>query len=68
MHNLSCENELYLHESEKLFPYQRQRPGELGNGLLLRLRRNRLFDLLGDGGRGLGGRLWYFVFLSLLQR
>ena len=43
-------------------------PGELGNGLLLRLRRNRLFDLLRNGGRGLGGRLWYFVFLSLLLR
>ena len=23
MHNLSCENEFYLHENEKLFPYQR---------------------------------------------
>ena len=35
MHNLSCENEFYLHENEKSFPYQRlstqprlvQRPG-----------------------------------------
>ena len=23
MHNLSCENEFYLHENEKSFPYQR---------------------------------------------
>ena len=23
MHNLSCENEFYLHENEKWFPYQR---------------------------------------------
>ena len=23
MHNLSCENEFYLHENEKLLPYQR---------------------------------------------
>ena len=41
VHNLSCENEFYLHENEKPSPYQRwalnlvliQRPGKLGNSL-----------------------------------
>ena len=44
MHNLSCENEFYLRENEKWFPYQRlstypcfetEAPGELENGLLI---------------------------------
>ena len=45
MHNLFCENEFYLHENEKSFPYQRlstyprletEARGQLGNGPLTR--------------------------------
>ena len=45
MHNLFCENEFYLHENEKSFPYQRlstyprletEAGGQLGNGPLTR--------------------------------
>ena len=38
-----------ISKAEQLTSFWYRGPGELGNGLLLRLRRNRLFDLLGEG-------------------
>ena len=46
-----------ISKAEHLTSFWYRDLGKLGNGLLLRLRRNQLFDLLGEGGGGLGGRL-----------
>ena len=83
MHNLSCENEFYLHENEKSFQYERltlklvfiQRPGETRKWPKYKLEEDLLFGegddfffcLMVDGSTNGGLIIGVYLFIYSLS-